>query len=162
MCQPSGSSSATRTPTTPGTCRSRRSPAGYPYAAGAAQCYSQASTGSKPPRTSHQRHRSSSSPTDTATSCASGANTPSSYPKPHDCRSPHADRSSAYAEKPAPGLGPCPWAQQHPGVAPGRAIFTTALSAARDQVIQANGGIAESVVDLVGTIGRHVLNNLLL
>jgi hypothetical protein len=48
-----------------------------------------------------------------------------------------------------------------PGLDPDRASFTTALHAARDQVIQAAGVIAESVIDLVGSIGRLVLDNLL-
>jgi hypothetical protein len=44
---------------------------------------------------------------------------------------------------------------------PDRASFTIAYQAARDQLIQAAGVIAGTVVDLVGTIGRHVLANLL-
>jgi hypothetical protein len=40
---------------------------------------------------------------------------------------------------------------------PDRASFTVALHAARDQVVQAAGVIAETVVDLVGRIGRAVL-----
>jgi len=46
-----------------------------------------------------------------------------------------------------------------PGLAPDRASFTTALHAARDLVIQAAGVIAETTIDLVGTIGRLVLAN---
>ncbi len=46
-------------------------------------------------------------------------------------------------------------------VAPDRASFTTALYAARDQVAKAAGVIAETTVDLVGNIGRLVLDNLL-
>jgi len=48
-----------------------------------------------------------------------------------------------------------------PGIDPDRASFTTALHAARDQVIQAAGIIADTVIDLVGAIGRHVLANLM-
>ncbi|MEN3615747.1 transposase [Plantactinospora sp. ZYX-F-223] len=48
-----------------------------------------------------------------------------------------------------------------PGVDPDRASFTTALNAARDQVVQAAGVIADTVIDLVGVIGEHVLANLL-
>jgi hypothetical protein len=44
---------------------------------------------------------------------------------------------------------------------PDRASFTTALHTARDLVIQAAGVIADTVIDLVGTIGRHTLANLL-
>jgi hypothetical protein len=46
-------------------------------------------------------------------------------------------------------------------VDPDRASFSTALHAARDQLVQAAGVIAETVIDLVGTIGRLVLDNLL-
>jgi transposase IS4-like protein/DDE family transposase len=48
-----------------------------------------------------------------------------------------------------------------PGTDPDRASFATALHAARDQVIQATGVIAAETIDLAGTIGRHVLDNLL-
>jgi Insertion element 4 transposase N-terminal/Transposase DDE domain len=48
-----------------------------------------------------------------------------------------------------------------PGTDPDRASFTIALHAARDQLIQAAGVIADTVIDLVGTIGRHVLADLL-
>ena len=44
---------------------------------------------------------------------------------------------------------------------PDRASFTIALNAARDQVAQAAGVIAGTVVDLVGKIGRLVLDDLL-
>ncbi len=44
---------------------------------------------------------------------------------------------------------------------PDRGSFTIALSAARDQLAQAAGVIADTVIDLVGAIGRRVLNNLL-
>ena len=48
-----------------------------------------------------------------------------------------------------------------PGIDPDRASFTVALNAARDQVIRAAGVIADTVIDLAGTIGRRVLANLL-
>jgi hypothetical protein len=48
-----------------------------------------------------------------------------------------------------------------PGTDPDRASFTIALNAARDQVSHAAGVIADTVIDLVGQIGRHVLANLL-
>lgn len=48
-----------------------------------------------------------------------------------------------------------------PGVDPDRAGFSAALHAARDQVITAHAVIAGSRIDLVGTIGRHVLAGLL-
>jgi hypothetical protein len=48
-----------------------------------------------------------------------------------------------------------------PGTDPDRASFSAALQAARDQVIQAAGVIAGESIDLAGTIGRHVLDNLL-
>jgi hypothetical protein len=48
-----------------------------------------------------------------------------------------------------------------PEVDPDRASFTIALNTARDQVIHAAGVIADTVVDLIGTIGRAVLNDLL-
>jgi len=44
-----------------------------------------------------------------------------------------------------------------PDVDPDRASFTIALNAARDQLIHAAGVIADTIIDLVGTIGRHVL-----
>jgi hypothetical protein len=44
---------------------------------------------------------------------------------------------------------------------PDRASFTIALNAARDQVIHAAGVIAGTVIDLVGAIGRLVLDDLL-
>jgi hypothetical protein len=47
------------------------------------------------------------------------------------------------------------------GIDPDRASFTIALQAARDQLIQAAGVIQETVIDLVGKIGRAVLANLL-
>ena len=48
-----------------------------------------------------------------------------------------------------------------PGTDPDRASFGAALHAARDQVIQAAGVIAGETIDLIGTIGQHVLDNLL-
>jgi Insertion element 4 transposase N-terminal/Transposase DDE domain len=48
-----------------------------------------------------------------------------------------------------------------PDVDPDRASFTTALHSARDLVIQAAGVIAGTTIDLVGTIGRHVLAHLM-
>ena len=48
-----------------------------------------------------------------------------------------------------------------PGTDPDRASFTIAWHAARDQVIQAARVIAATVIDLAGTIGRHVLTHLL-
>ncbi|MBE1464313.1 IS4 family transposase [Kibdelosporangium phytohabitans] len=48
-----------------------------------------------------------------------------------------------------------------PGIDPDRAGFSIALHAARDQIIHAAGVIADTVIDLVGTIGRQVLANLL-
>jgi hypothetical protein len=47
------------------------------------------------------------------------------------------------------------------GIDPDRASFTIALHAARDQLIQAAGVIAGTVIDLAGKIGRAVLDNLL-
>jgi Insertion element 4 transposase N-terminal/Transposase DDE domain len=48
-----------------------------------------------------------------------------------------------------------------PGITPDRASFTTALHAARDQVVYAAGIIADAIVDLVGKIGSVVLDDLL-
>jgi len=48
-----------------------------------------------------------------------------------------------------------------PGLDPDRASFTIALNSARDQVVQAAGVIADTVIDLIGKIGRLVLDNLL-
>lgn len=48
-----------------------------------------------------------------------------------------------------------------PGLDPDRASFTTALNTARDLLTQATGIIADTIIDLVGTIGRHVLAALL-
>ncbi|WP_053208313.1 IS4 family transposase [Jiangella muralis] len=49
----------------------------------------------------------------------------------------------------------------HADTDPDRASFTTALHTARDLLIQATGVIADTVIDLVGTIGRHVLDHLM-
>ena len=46
-------------------------------------------------------------------------------------------------------------------VDPDRASFTIALQTARDQLVKAANVLADAVIDLVGTIGRHVLDNLL-
>ncbi len=48
-----------------------------------------------------------------------------------------------------------------PDIDPDRGSFTVALHAARDQVAAAAGVIADTVIDLVGVIGRHVLDQLL-
>jgi hypothetical protein len=48
-----------------------------------------------------------------------------------------------------------------PDVDPDRASFTIALQTARDQLVKAAGVLAATAIDLVGTIGRHVLDNLL-
>jgi hypothetical protein len=48
-----------------------------------------------------------------------------------------------------------------PGIDPDRASFTIALNTARDLVVQAAGVIADSVIDLVGTIGRRILADLM-
>jgi len=47
------------------------------------------------------------------------------------------------------------------GIDPDRASFTIALHTARDQLIQAAGVLASTTVDLIGKIGRQVLDNLL-
>jgi hypothetical protein len=48
-----------------------------------------------------------------------------------------------------------------PGTDPDRASFTTALNTARDQIVQAAGIIADTIIDLVGVIGAHVLAHLM-
>jgi hypothetical protein len=48
-----------------------------------------------------------------------------------------------------------------PDLDPDRACFTTALSAARDLVVQAANTITDTVIDLAGAIGRRVLANLM-
>lgn len=45
-----------------------------------------------------------------------------------------------------------------PDIDPDRGSFTVALTAARDQLVQAAGVIADTVIDLAGVIGRHVLD----
>ncbi|MER6304134.1 hypothetical protein ABT247_31940 [Kitasatospora sp. NPDC001539] len=47
------------------------------------------------------------------------------------------------------------------GTDPDRASFSVALRAARDQVIQAANVIADTTIDLIGAIGRAVLDNLM-
>lgn len=47
------------------------------------------------------------------------------------------------------------------GIDPDRGSFTIALHAARDLLTQAAGVIADTIVDLIGAIGRRVLDNLL-
>ena len=44
---------------------------------------------------------------------------------------------------------------------PDRASFSIALQTARDQLIHAAGVIADTVIDLIGTIGRTVLDHLM-
>jgi hypothetical protein len=48
-----------------------------------------------------------------------------------------------------------------PGIDPDRASFSIALQTARDQVIQAANILADTTIDLVGTLGRAVLSGLL-
>jgi hypothetical protein len=48
-----------------------------------------------------------------------------------------------------------------PGTDPDRASFSTALQTARDQVIQAAGVIADTTINLVGAIGRAILDQLM-
>jgi hypothetical protein len=48
-----------------------------------------------------------------------------------------------------------------PDTDPDRASFTIAHQTARDQIIQAANVIADSVIDLLGTIGRHILAHLM-
>ncbi|MFC4471976.1 IS4 family transposase, partial [Streptomyces xiangluensis] len=48
-----------------------------------------------------------------------------------------------------------------PGTDPDRGSFSAALQAARDQVVQAANVIAGTTIDLVGAIGRAVLDNLM-
>jgi hypothetical protein len=47
------------------------------------------------------------------------------------------------------------------GLDPDRASFTIALNGAREQVVKAAGVIADTAIDLVGKIGRLILDNLL-
>jgi hypothetical protein len=48
-----------------------------------------------------------------------------------------------------------------PGADPDRASFSIALQTARDQVVRAAGVIADTTIDLIGTIGRAVLDQLM-
>ena len=48
-----------------------------------------------------------------------------------------------------------------PDADPDRASFSIALQTARDQTVQAAGVIADTVIDLAGTIGRAVLDHLM-
>jgi hypothetical protein len=48
-----------------------------------------------------------------------------------------------------------------PGIDPDRGSCTIALHPAREQVIKAAGVIAEATIDLIGAIGRQVLDHLL-
>lgn len=48
-----------------------------------------------------------------------------------------------------------------PDIDPDRASFSIALNTARDQLVAAAGVIADTATDLVGVIGRHVLDDLL-
>jgi hypothetical protein len=48
-----------------------------------------------------------------------------------------------------------------PGLDPDRGSFTVALAAARDQLVAAAGVVADTVIDLIGAIGRAVLDHLL-
>jgi hypothetical protein len=47
-----------------------------------------------------------------------------------------------------------------PDTDPDRASFTIAYQAARDQLIQATNVITDTAIDLIGTIGRHILAHL--
>ncbi|WUQ01550.1 IS4 family transposase [Streptomyces sp. NBC_00247] len=48
-----------------------------------------------------------------------------------------------------------------PGADPDRGSFSVALRCARDQIVRAAGIIADTAIDLVGTIGRAVLDQLM-
>ncbi|MGB4777199.1 transposase, partial [Microbacterium sp.] len=48
-----------------------------------------------------------------------------------------------------------------PGIDPDRLSFTTAIRAARDQIIQAGGTITETTIDLVGRIGTALLDDVM-
>ena len=48
-----------------------------------------------------------------------------------------------------------------PGTDPDRASFTIAYHTTRDQITQAAHVIAATIIDLAGTIGRHILAALL-
>jgi hypothetical protein len=47
------------------------------------------------------------------------------------------------------------------GVDPDRASFTIAVQTARDLIVQAANVIADTTIDLIGAIGRHLLDNLM-
>ena len=80
-CRAPGSCSATPPPTTRATCRAEHRRAGCGCAGAAARCSSRASTCWSGPTTFPPTPRSWSSPTATATSCGSGASTPSWCPE---------------------------------------------------------------------------------
>jgi hypothetical protein len=48
-----------------------------------------------------------------------------------------------------------------PGTDPDRASFSVAFQTARDQLVQAAGVIADTTIDLVGAIGRAVLDRMM-
>lgn len=48
-----------------------------------------------------------------------------------------------------------------PEIDPDRGSFSVALNTARDQLVQAAGVISGTTIDLVGVIGRHVLDALM-
>lgn len=48
-----------------------------------------------------------------------------------------------------------------PGLDPDRVSFTTAVQAAQDLIVQAANVITDTTIDLIGTIGRHLLDNLM-
>jgi hypothetical protein len=52
-------------------------------------------------------------------------------------------------------------AESTDGVDPDRASFTIAVQTARDLIVQAANVIAETTIDLIGAIGRRVLNTLM-
>jgi hypothetical protein len=47
------------------------------------------------------------------------------------------------------------------GVDPDRASFTIAVQTDRDLIVQAANVIADTTIDLIGAIGRHLLDNLM-
>jgi len=80
---------------------------------------------------------------------------------PHPRRNRPGDlRPAGHLPDPAHRDGRCATACV-PGTGPDRASFTIAWQTARDQLIQAAGIIASTVIDLIGTIGRHVLAGLM-
>jgi hypothetical protein len=52
-------------------------------------------------------------------------------------------------------------AESTDGVDPDRGSFTIAVQTARDLIVQAANVIAETTIDLIGAIGRRVLNTLM-